>query len=312
MSAELLPGSILSMSAQAADRLIRLDSGDAALLYLYLLGHADSQGLKWPALRIQTAMDQLVANGLARAQSAPVVPDPAPEPPPDYAMEDVSAALQAGSAFSTLCDEVERRLGKKLSTNDLKTLYTLYDHLALPPEVILMLVAWCVEEMERKYGPGRRPFLSQIRKEGFIWSRRGIDTMEAAEAHIQKMTAMRGREKDVLRLLDIPARPLVEREKTYIAAWDEMGFDDETIRMAYEKTVMKKQSMDWGYMNGILRRWHEKGLHTAAAVQTGDRDPRAIRAGGAVVPAAADQVDQSAREDMERMRRMLEEMKKEE
>ena len=74
----------------------------------------------------------------------------------------------------------------------------------------------------------------------------------------------------ILRLLDIPARPLVERERTYIAAWQDMGFDNEALRLAYEKTVMKKQSMDWGYMNGILRRWHEKGLHTVAAIQAGD------------------------------------------
>lgn len=311
MSADLLPGSILSMSAQAAERLIRLDSGDAALLYLYLLGHPEPQGLKWPALRIQAAMDQLVAQGLAKPQSEPVVPDPTPEPPPEYAMEDVTAALEGGREFSALCDEVERRLGKKMSASDLKQLLTIYDHLALPMEVILMLVAWCVEEQERKYGAGRRPFLSQIKKEGFIWHRRGIDTIEAAEAHIQKMTSLRGREKEILRLLDIPARPLVEREKTYVAAWDEMGFEDEALRMAYERTVMKKQSMDWGYMNGILRRWHEKGLHTAAAIQTGDRDPRPIQAGG-VSPVHQDQEAQRTREDMDRMRRMLEQMKKEE
>ena len=311
MSAELLPGSILSMSAQAAERLIRLDSGDAALLYLYLLGHPDPSGLKWPALRLQTAMDQLVSQGLAKPQTAPVVSDPAPEPPPEYSMEDITSALTGGSSFTALCDEVERRLGKKLSTSDLKSLYTLYDHLAMPMEVILMLVAWCIEEMERKYGPGRRPFLSQIRKEGFIWSRRGIDTIEAAEAHIQKLTSMRGREKEVLRLLDIPARPLVDQEKTYIVAWDEMGFDDEAIRMAYEKTVLKKQSMDWGYMNGILRRWHEKGLHTAAAIQAGDRDPRPIRAGGTTPPQPAPQEEQRTRENMERMRRMLQQMKEE-
>ena len=311
MSAELLPGSILSMSAQAAERLIRLDSGDAALLYLYLLGHPDPGGLKWPALRLQTAMDQLVSQGLAKPQTTPVVPDPGPEPPPEYSMEDITSVLTGSSSFSALCDEVERRLGKKLSTNDLKSLYTLYDHLALPMEVILMLVAWCIEEMERKYGPGRRPFLSQIKKEGFIWSRRGIDTIEAAEAHIQKMTSMRGREKEVLRLLDIPARPLVEREKTYIAAWDELGFDDDAIRMAYEKTVLKKQSMDWGYMNGILRRWHEKGLHTAAAIQAGDRDPRPIRAGGTTPPQPTPQEEQRTRENMERMRRMLQQMKEE-
>ena len=311
MSADLLPGSILSMSAQAAERLLRLDSGDAALLYLYLLGHPDHQGLKWPALRLQTAMDQLVGAGLAKPQSAPVVPDPVPEPPPEYAVEDINTALEGKSEFSALCDEVERRLGKKLSASDLKQLFTVYDHLALPVEVILMLVAWCIEEHERKYGQGRRPFLSQIKKEGFIWHRRGIDTIEAAEAHIQKMTSLRGREKEILQLLDIPARPLVERERSYVAAWDEMGFDNEALRMAYERTIMKKQSMDWSYMNGILRRWHEKGLHTAAAIQTGDRDPRPIQAGGAK-PDSHTQDAQRTREDMDRMRRMLELMKKEE
>ena len=219
----------------------------------------------------------------------------------------------SSSTFSALVGEVERRLGKRLSTADLKNLYTLYDHLAIPAEVILMLVSWCTEEITRKYGPGRKPFLSQIRKEGFIWARRGVDTMERAEEYIARLTRLRGREAEVLRLLDIPARPLVEREKTYIAAWDDMGFDDGAIRMAYERTVLKKQSMDWSYMNGILRRWHEKGLHTAAAIQAGDRDPRPVRAGGPpqkAPPPSADQ-ERRARENVERTRRLMEQMKQE-
>ena len=209
--------------------------------------------------------------------------------------------------------EVERRLGKRLSVSDLKSLYTLYDHLALPAEVILMLVGWCGEETERKYGSGRRPFLSQIKREGFAWARRGVDTMERAEEHVKKLTRLRGRETEVLRLLDISPRPLVEREKTYIAAWDDMGFDNDALRLAYERTVLKKQSMDWGYMNGILRRWHEKGLHTAAAVQAGDRDPRPIQAGGGRRPPAPPAAQgQRGREDLERMRRLMEQMKQEE
>ena len=175
---------------------------------------------------------------------------------------------------------------------------------------LCLLVGWCTEEMERKYGPGRRPFLSQIKKEGFVWARQGIDTMERAEAHLQRLTHLRGREAQVLRLLDIPPHPLVSQERTYIAAWDDMGFDDEALRMAYEKTVLKKQSMDWGYMNGILRRWHQKGLHTAAAIQAGDRDPRPLRAGQPPQGAPADQ-EKRTRENMERMRRMLDQMKKE-
>ncbi len=99
----------------------------------------------------------------------------------------------------------------------------------------------------------------------------------------------------------------MEREKNYIAAWDQMGFDNEALRAAYERSV-KKQSMDWSYMNGILRRWHEKGLHTLAAIQAGTGTPgryrqppppsRRRRPGGGAGP-----------EDMERMRRLMEQMK---
>ena len=67
-------------------------------------------------------------------------------------------------------------------------------------------------------------------------------------------------------------------------------------------------------MNGILRRWHEKGLHTAAAVRAGDRDPRPVRAGGRQKPAPPPPADQErrAREDMDRLRRLMEQMKQEE
>ena len=50
MPQTMLPGSLLAMTGQTADRLIQLDSGDAALLYLYLLRRGDLRGLGWPEL----------------------------------------------------------------------------------------------------------------------------------------------------------------------------------------------------------------------------------------------------------------------
>ena len=316
MAQLLTPGSILAMTDQAADRLLKLDSGDAALLYLHLLRRGGLDGLRWPEERRQGALKQLQEQGLVSQTIASPAPPPEPPeaPPPEYSLEDITTALNdKASTFPALADAGERRLGKKLTANDLKTLYTLYDHLALPTEVIFLLVNWCVEEMERKYGPGRRPFLSQIRKEGFVWARKGIDTVEAAERHLQSLVRLRSRGAQVLQLLDIAPRPLVEREKKYIADWDQMGFDDETIREAYERTIVKKQSLDWNYMNGILRRWHEKGLHTLAAVREGDHDVRPVQAAS---PQGQDRApagqEEQTRADMERMRRLLERIKGEE
>ena len=310
MSPALLPGSIVAMTDQAADRLLRLDNGDAALLYLHLLRYGQVNNLKWDPARLDSAHMALKTIGMAPDISP--VPDVSahPLPVPQYRQDDVAEALtdQEGM-FQSLSNAVEEMLGKKLTTPDLTNLLTLYDHLALPPEVILTLVSWCCEEQERKYGPGRKPFMSQIKKEGFIWARKGVDTIERADAHIAQLTRLRGREAEVLRLLDISPRPLVEKEKTYIAAWDEMGFDNETIRMAYERTVLKKQSMDWTYMNGILRRWHEKGLHSAAAIAAADRDFRPRAGAPVTTPAYPDTTPQQ--DDSEQLSRLLAQMKQE-
>lgn len=305
----LLPNSILSLSGETADRLLALGDGDAAFVYLYLLRRGSFQGLSWPQSRIQGALDKLAACGLTARTQVSARPAAETEPqPPEYTMDDIATALDSGSSFSALADEVERRLGKKLSTADLKTLYTLFDHLALPAEVILLIVSWCTTELERKYGPGRKPFLSQIRREAFRWAREGVDTAERAEEYLQRLLRLRSREGELIRLLDLPQRPLVEREQKYIAAWLEMGFDNEALRLAYEKTVMgtTSKSMDWRYMNGILRRWHEKGLHTVAQIQAGDSGRRTQQPA-----AAAAAPGQRAREDMERARRLLAQMKQE-
>ncbi len=310
---DLLPNSILSLSGETADRLLALNDPDAALLYLHLLRRGNAQNLAWPVARLHAARDRLVANKLlAGAQAAQLTaaqPEPAQEAVPEYTTADITQALAGASPFSSLADEVERRLGKKLSTPDLKTLFSLYDQLALPPEVILMILTWCIQEQERKYGPGRRPFLSTIRREAAIWARTGVDTVQQANSYLTRLQTARAREREVARLLELPDRELVERERKYITQWLEQGFSDDALRLAYEKTVMgtASKSMDWRYMNGILRRWHEKGLHTAAQVEQSERAPRT---GGSATPPAEDSALRAQRE-RERTRRLLEKMSKE-
>ena len=57
MSPALLPGSIVAMTDQAADRLLRLDNGDAALLYIHLLRHGQVNNLKWDPARLDGALN---------------------------------------------------------------------------------------------------------------------------------------------------------------------------------------------------------------------------------------------------------------
>ncbi len=312
----LYPGTILSLSADAADRLCASGSGDAALLYLFLLRRsgvfeprAAAHTLRWDPDRTAAAFDALVKLGLAdRNETAPPPPAPAePEEPPEYTAADLTRELEdSASPFPGLVGEVQRRLGKILSTSDLKMLYTLYDFLSLPAEVILLLVNYCVEEMERKYGPGRKPRLSQIRKEGFVWRRLGVDTVEAAEAYLRRQSLLRTRTAAVLPLLGITGRAPVDAERKYIAAWLDMGFEDSAIRLAYERTVLQKGGMNWPYLNSILKSWHQKGLHTVAQIQAGDSSrPRPAANAPQPMPTRPGEADRRVREDLERMREYL-------
>ena len=319
MSALLMPNDILSLSAQAARRLIDSGNGDCALLYLALLesggdGEKARRALKWNSERLGSTYAQLVRLGLAAAQTAPQ-PAPAPaemETPPEYSRSDLLTAMETERSFSDLCGVVEQCLGKPMSETDLKSLYTVYDYLALPAEVILLLAHWCAAETERKYGQGHRPRMAAIKKEAFRWKRLGVDTVEGAEDFLRKQQQLAGRERDILPLLDIRNRPPVDREREYIAAWVDMGFADDAIRLAYERTLFQKQQMNWAYMNSILKRWHQAGFHTAAQAEAGDKPPqRGTGRVSAPLPTADDR-QQSARKlkgDMDWMDEFLKNQK---
>ena len=68
----------------------------------------------------------------------------------------------------------------------------------------------------------------------------------------------------------ILGRNLTPGEEKYAQSWLDMGFDEEAIAMAYERTCINTGGLKWPYMNSILKRWHDAGLHTADQVRAGD------------------------------------------
>ncbi len=288
VSALLLPNEILSMTAQAARRVVELRDGDCALLYLALLersGDTASAGerLDWPRERLERAYRRLAEQGLvdgSKLEPVQSAPEVRVDDPPEYSRSDIVAALEGESAFYGLYREMERLLGRKFSDADLRSLYTIYDHLALPVEVILMLTGYVTQTVRRQAGrtEGVYPRMPQIRKEAFRWKRLGVDTVEGAEDYLRRQQQVDGREWAILSAVGVSQpRPAVEREREYIIRWTEMGVSDELIRLAYERTVYRRGGMNWPYMNKILQSWHQAGYTTPAQVEAGDKPAAAAR-----------------------------------
>lgn len=266
------------MDNLTADKLIAAHDGDVALLYIYLL-RTGSQELESAARdlcrtlgEVSAAYEKLQRMGLLAGGSAapaaekepPRHPEPAEELP-EYEAEDLVRRAKEDAGFAAVVQEAQKVLGHVLSSSDLKRLFGIYDYLALPPEVILMLLNHCVSTSRN-----RRPSMRFIEKEAYVWANREILSLEQAEEYIRRS---RERREDIDRAkeaLNIRGRELTATEGKYIAAWLDMGFGEDCLSIAYDRTVTNTGALKWGYMNKILISWHEKGIHTAAQVQEKD------------------------------------------
>ena len=261
----------LHIESDELRRLFGAASGDAAMLYLYIRCGNDPKGaqadLQMPTSRYECAAAALRQLGLWVEEKRLSI---ATGERPNYSERDVMDSMDRDASFRALYGEVQRRLGKTLNTEELKILLGFVRYLGLSADVICVLISYCQERARRK-GSTRNPSLRTIEKEAYAWAEQGIDTLEEAAAFIQRQNVYNSRLSQLIRLLQIRGRTLTAAEERYAKAWLDMGFSDEVFTMAYERTCLNTGGLSWAYMNKILMRWHEAGMHTADEVRSRDR-----------------------------------------
>ena len=269
----------ITLSETDMRKLLGAASPEAALVYLYVQSGNDpanaEQELSLSGARVSCAAATLRQMGLWPEERPIRV---APGERPDYTERDVVQAVDTDNSFRALYGEVQRLLGRALNIEELKILLGFVRYLNMPGEVIQMLICYCKDRARRR-GSSRNPSLRTIEKEAYAWAERGIDSIEEASAFIQAQNVRASRLSQLMNALQIRGRNLTPAEERYAISWLEMGFDNEAISMAYERTCLNTGGLNWAYMNKILQRWHSQGLHTAQAVQAGDKktDPRTER-----------------------------------
>ena len=262
----------------ARDKLIAAHDGDTALLWLWLCRSGVYNGDRaaeelWRTLgEMDRAYEKLCRMGLY-----PITPDrkETPSSPaeelPQYTVNDVLRRSSEDGSFKAVLQEAERVLGRSLSSPDMKILFGIYDYLALPTEVIFVLLNYCTELYRQKYGPGRLPSMRSIEKEAYSWANNEILTLEQAEEFIEESRSRRSRAEEIKAALGIRGRELTPTERKYVFSWLDMGFSVDALSVAYDRTVTNTGSLKWNYMNKIVSSWHQKGIHTVQEIEEKDR-----------------------------------------
>lgn len=258
-------GGGITISGDAADKLITSADGRAALVYIYALRNSDSfteesaaEALKMTRGEVGAAITALTGLGLVEGPS-PVV--------------ELRAPVTVDQDFKLLVGETQRQLGTTLSSAGLESLRRIYHDMGMPCEVISMLVAHCAERarLASEGGTQRRVTPSQIEKEALRWSEKGVITLDAATDYLCRYAQNREKLSEIRRVMNLNNRRLTSAEQDYIESWLALGFGTEEINEAYERTMLNTGGLKWQYMNKIIQSWDGQGLHTIADIREKDR-----------------------------------------
>ena len=276
---------VFAVPASVTDQHLKLASEAQLKTLLYLLRHAgesvtDDQIVKatgcsavafWidRGLLTQGADLLLPAAGTADHQSATTAVS---DNQSGLRHTAVSRAVRPDTAFVTkllnedqnlegLLDEAQSVLNKPLSPGDTATLVMLYHSFGLPCDVLAMLLHYAASA-----GIANMRAIERI---GIEWSDNGIDSVEAAEREIERMSHCReawGRVSSLIGLRNAgkPTKAQLANADRWLNRW---GFHDEMILEAYERCVNTKGEYNMSYINAILKRWFEKRIFSLDALK---------------------------------------------
>ncbi len=212
---------------------------------------------------------------------------------PEYSSDYLAQRQDSDVCFQGILEEGQKAFGRILSTPEIQMLLGIYEYLALPAEVVLVLLNYCAGQNAEKGNGKRRLSARAVEQEAYHWARLHIDTLEAADEYISRNKARQTEAAQVAEILGITGRPLSATELKYVNSWLDSGFESAALSIAYDRTLLNTCNFSWPYMNGILENWKSRNLFTAAEIV--EKDTRAPSSKNSSRPQVTDspQVDVS-------------------
>ncbi len=182
-----------------------------------------------------------------------------PSKAPGYSLEEIGKHIEK-HRLSGFVDACQQCYQKEYGRTELAVLINLLEGYSLPPNYILMLLAWCMENDKRS--------MRYLETQAIALYNEGITTVALLEDYIEKLRKYRSNESKIRRIFGIGDRPLIKAEKERFARWLNLfGYGEDIIAEAYEKTVLSTGKSSTAYANKMLETWHLAGCRTLAEVK---------------------------------------------
>lgn len=253
------------LRTEIVDKLLKCSDGDGALLYLYVLRQGKNfnekqamRDLGFSAERYSRAIFTLTSLEIAQETEQPQPPQK--PKPPVYQASELRQARTSDHRFSAVCQSAESVLGRPLTDAMIRCLYTIYDYLGLPAEVIIELLSYLKREKQEI----KR---SDIAHEAALWADMGLFSAQAAAEYLNRREAEKPLLETMRAAVGLPQdRALSAAEQRALSKYIACGFPPESVQLAAQRMQAKIGTFKWSYLSKILESWDAKGVHTLSEI----------------------------------------------
>ena len=177
-----------------------------------------------------------------------------------YSVSEMSKEIEANKSLSDMLKVAQEVMGKPFNNADTNTLFWFYDGLGFSPEVILMLLEYCVSADKRS--------MAYVEKVAIAWHDRGINTIEDVERLENEEKENNNYIFTIKRLIGINDRNLTKIEENFLNEWRNIDkMNEEMVALAYEYCILQINKLSFPYMNKIIKRWKRDGIFTVEAAE---------------------------------------------
>ena len=136
--------------------------------------------------------------------------------------------------------------------------------LSFSPEIILLLIEYCVSKGKSDY--------RYIEKVALSWHDSNIKTVEQAQSYIKKHEDKWITFRKILSYLGIKDGEIMKPQEDMLNKWvSTYGFPLEVILRACDICSQRLNRADFKYIDAILNSWNKDGLKTIADIEAKDR-----------------------------------------
>ena len=179
---------------------------------------------------------------------------------PEYSIDEINLYKNNSKDFTNLVRVAERYLGRLISFTDQKILYSFYDWLHMPFDLIEYLIEYCASM--------NRTGMHYIEKVALNWVDEGIVTLEQAKTK----TACDKRYFKILSALGASRSTLTPVDKKFMNKWlDTYQFSLEIVIAACQKAVGQTTKPSLNYVDTILTSWYNEKVKTLDDIKALDK-----------------------------------------